>query len=103
MKLRAKQDTSILTPLGNKWVAGPQVSDDDKQLSQGEEVLVDDDFVVNPQVWDVVTPPAGGKPVEFVEFDEDGTPKKRAPKKAAADDSTPKKPAADKQKAGASA
>lgn len=84
MKLRAKLDTAITTPNGLMLVAGPQVSDKDEQLQPGQVIEVADDFVVNPQVWDVVAPPAGGKPVDFVEFEEDGMPKKRPPKKQAA-------------------
>ena len=81
MKLQAKQETAINTPKGLRYVKGPQVSDHDELLDVGEAVEVPDDFVVNPQVWDVITPPAGGKPVDLVEFDDDGMPKARPKKK----------------------
>lgn len=79
MKLRAKQDAQIPTAAGPRFVKGPQVSANDEQLEPGEVVDVPDSFVVNPQVWEVLTPPAGGQPVDLVEFDDDGMPKKRLP------------------------
>ena len=81
MKLRAKQDTQIYTVNGLVFVKGPELSPQNEQLVPGELADVADDFVVNPNVWEVVKPPADGRAVEYVEFDDDGNPKKRVAKK----------------------
>lgn len=63
MRLRAKTSTAVHTPKGLVFVRGPELSDDGDNDS-GEIVEVADDFVVNPDVWDIVQPPSGKqKPV----------------------------------------
>ena len=64
--LRAIQNATINGPNGPQYVKGPEVSFDDKVLGEGEVITVEDDFVVNPQVWERVRPTgnldAQGKP-----------------------------------------
>ncbi len=71
MKIRALQTAQINLPqVGQPYdpnhrggvllVNGPTLSDDGTVLVPGQTVEVPDDFVVNRDVWEVVTPPAKG-------------------------------------------
>lgn len=52
--LRALQNAQINGPHGLQFVKGPEVSFDDRQLSEGEVIEVDDNFPVNEKVFEVV-------------------------------------------------
>jgi hypothetical protein len=62
MKLRCLQSTYIHTPKGPLYVKGIERDDEDNVVASGEIIEVADDFVVNPDVWEVVEPPKAGKP-----------------------------------------
>ena len=81
MKLRALTSSSVTLPLPPGYihppnapkldnllvfVKGPEYSDNGDKLAEGETVEVPDDFVVHPEVWEVVVPPANGKQVKTV-------------------------------------
>ena len=59
MKLRCLQSTYV----NGTYYKGPEFADDSKPISAADELDVPDDFVVNPEVFEVVTPPAGGRKV----------------------------------------
>lgn len=74
--LRALQNTQIQGPNGPQFVKGPEMSFDDKLLSDGEVVEVPDNFVVNPQVFEPVRPgplDPSGKPT-YVPIERKGKP-----------------------------
>lgn len=56
MQVRALQDCYVLS----QFRRGPEVSEKDEELSEGEVFEVPDDFVVNPDVFEVLKPPANG-------------------------------------------
>lgn len=80
MLLRALQSTQIHTGKGPRFVAGPTETEDGFAVD-GEIVEVEDNFTVNPAVWDVVVRSPDGRshttmphPVKGVRY-----PKGKAP------------------------
>lgn len=78
MKLRALTSSQVTRPLPPGYVhqpltprldnilvyvKGPEYNDNGDKLAEGETVEVPDDYVVNPDVWEVLVPPANGQPV----------------------------------------
>lgn len=61
MKLRALQDTIFIGPKGPVYITGNAFNDKEELIGIGQEIEVPDDFVVNPQVWTLLEPPASGK------------------------------------------
>lgn len=57
MKVRCLQSTWINTT----FRAGPEFNDKDEKIADGEVFDVPDNFEVNPEVLEVVTPPSSGK------------------------------------------
>jgi hypothetical protein len=58
MKVRALQTTYI----DGTYRKGPEMNDKEEVVAIGETFDVADDFLVHPEVLEVVTPPASGKP-----------------------------------------
>jgi len=62
MKLRALQNCTVNLPgIGLVFVTGPETGASG-EVVPGKVVEVPDDFVIHPDVFEIVTPPAGGKP-----------------------------------------
>lgn len=69
MKVRALQSTYI----DGTFRKGPELNDREEVTAAGEVFDVADDKIIHPEVLEVVTPPAGGKPRLLVKRrDKDG-------------------------------
>lgn len=66
MRVRALQNCQINTPQGPRYVHGPQLDSEDRQLAEGEVLDVPDDMIVNPDVLEVLVPPRSGQ-VRYVQ------------------------------------
>lgn len=58
MKVRALQSCQV----DNTYRRGPELNDKEEVLAEGEVFHVPDDYPINPEVLEVLEPPANGKP-----------------------------------------